>query len=125
MQGFSPPALLARENAIVVSFESIRCIITLDYVLVINPEDERVAGLIDDFKSQFRNPSNQAHKRGYPGVSKLSDVASKLRYGRAVIELPFELKALEICFDKVRRQGEGVACDGLWASRMFHFDVAQ
>jgi hypothetical protein len=103
---YSPPALLARENAIVVSFECIRCIITLTYVLVINPTDERVTSLIEDLKAQL---VGQEHKMRFPGESKLSDVASKLKFGRsAAVELPFELKALEICFDKVNRLS---ACD--------------
>lgn len=49
---FSPSALLARENAIVVCFESIRCIITLNCVYVVNPEDEKTHGLIDQLNTQ-------------------------------------------------------------------------
>ncbi|KAG1661192.1 hypothetical protein FOA52_005998 [Chlamydomonas sp. UWO 241] len=103
---FSPPALLARDNAIVVAFESIRCIITLNCVYVVNPEDERTHSLIDELNTQLRShrPMGMAgvpSKRAYSSVSKLSDVASKLRYGRSVFGLPFELKALEVCFDKL------------------------
>ncbi|GAX73088.1 hypothetical protein CEUSTIGMA_g541.t1 [Chlamydomonas eustigma] len=106
---YSPPALLARENAIVVSFECIRCIITLTYVLVINPTDERVASLIEDLKAQL---VGQQHKMRFPGESKLSDVASKLKFGRAAaVELPFELKALEICFDKIASELSSAATD--------------
>ena len=65
---------------------------------VVNPDDEKVAGLVADFKTQLSGHSDQTKKR-FPGDSKLSDVTSRL--GRAAVELPFELKALEICFDKV------------------------
>ncbi len=101
---YSPAALLARDHAIIVSFEDIRCIITLTYVLVVNPFEERVASLIEDFKAQLvsqQQATEDTKMMRFPGESKLTDVASKLKFGRTAVELPFELKALEICFDKV------------------------
>jgi len=57
--------------------------------------------LLEDFRRQLCCfPSDHQHKRQrFPGESKLTDVTSRL--GKAAVELPFELKALEICFDKV------------------------
>ena len=53
------------------------------------------------------------------GESKLSDVTSRL--GRAAVELPFELKALEICFDKVR-----VSCvECRYRQEFFGIDMCQ
>lgn len=68
---------------------------------VVNPENDRVDGLLEDFRKQLSSSQSvhQHKKQRFPGESKLTDVTSRL--GKAAVELPFELKALEICFDKV------------------------
>lgn len=41
-------------------------------------------------------------KPAYSSVAKLGDIVGKLRYGRGVFGLPFELKALEVGFGVFR-----------------------
>ena len=43
-----PSAILARERALVVNLEYIKCIITQDCVLVLNPGAQRSAGSASD-----------------------------------------------------------------------------
>ena len=129
--GYGPPALLSRESAIVVCFESIRCILSIDRVIVTNPDDEKAKRLLDDLVTNLAtSQAKAATKKGaavFPGMSRISSVAKKIQvgfheqrsspsllshttsspsqYGRGneIVELPFELKALEICFDHLVR----------------------
>lgn len=107
--GYGPPALLSRESSIVVCFESIRCILSIDRVIVTNPDDEKAKRLLEDLVSKLStSQAKSATKKGtavFPGMSRISSVAKKIQYGRGneIVELPFELKALEICFDHLVR----------------------
>ena len=42
-----PSAILCREKALVVNLEHIKCIITLDHVLVLNADEENVITFIE------------------------------------------------------------------------------
>jgi len=106
-----PSAILCREKALVVSLEHIKVIITTNNVLVMNPEDENVLPFITELKMKISQPSGLAGVGGsFP--SALNDLANgkntvmptrsvaKLE-NLAALEMPFELKALEVCLDSV------------------------
>eukprot|EP00798_Chlamydomonas_sp_ICE-L_P020942 gene20942-27792_t len=95
----SPPAILARESAIVVSLENIKCIITRDHVMIVNPDEESAVALVEDLQKKFRSTGGTGAATS--SLSKLSDVRKKLQIGEGTLELPFELKSLEVCFDMV------------------------
>jgi hypothetical protein len=107
--GYGPPALLSRDSAIVVCFESIRCILSIDRVIVTNPDDDKAKKLLEDLVLKLStSQAKSATRKGaavWQGMSRISSVAKKIQYGRGgeTVELPFELKALEICFDHLVR----------------------
>lgn len=107
-----PSAILCREKALVVSLEHIKVIITTTNVLVINPEDENVLPFITELKMKISQPA-LAVGGSYP--SALNDLGSsksvipsksvaKLET-LASLQMPFELKALEVCLDSVSSSG--------------------
>jgi hypothetical protein len=97
----SPPALLDREKAIVVNLEHVKCVITLNYVLVVNPEQESSSPLISELRAKLATGRMGKKAISYTG---LSDAASSVRMMTSAagnFDLPFELKALEVCLDLV------------------------
>lgn len=56
LASLSPPAILDREKAIVVNLEFVKCIITMDYVMVVNPDDEKAAAFISELRNKLANP---------------------------------------------------------------------
>jgi len=99
----SPIAILVRENSIVVNLFSIRCIITQDYVLVVNPEDAHAAALIQELRKKLRDPTHLGQVMLQPAMSRLLASTAMQRAQRSgkTIGLSFELKVLEICLEKV------------------------
>jgi hypothetical protein len=123
-----PSAILCRDRALVVNLEHIKVVITTNSVLVVNPEDENVLPFISELKMKVSQPGlGLGVSASYPaalvelgpgggpggeggggakaggGLSNRS-VAShsnvKLE-GLAALQMPFELKALEVCLDSV------------------------
>lgn len=103
-----PSAILCRERALVVSLENIKVIITTDSVLVTNPEEDGVLPFITDLKLRLG--------RGLPGPGgSYSNALDELASSASVIpsrsaaklenlhasDMPFELRALEVCLDSV------------------------
>lgn len=99
MASVSPPAILDRDRAIVVNLGAVKCIITLEYVLIVNPEDDNAASLIDTLKEKLSNPMHKGKVMSYPGLSRISTINRRLQPQGHVIGLSFELKVLEICLD--------------------------
>jgi magnesium transporter len=103
-----PAAILCRDKALVVSLEHIKVIITTTNVLVMNPEDENVLPFITELKMKLTQPT-LAVSGSYP--SALNELASKAAVSTsksaakfenlAALQMPFELKALEVCLDSV------------------------
>ncbi|MEW5305389.1 MAG: hypothetical protein WDW36_007931 [Sanguina aurantia] len=104
-----PSAILYRDHAIVVNLEFARVIITIDFVIVVNQEGPDVAYLVDELKTHLSQP---IHVRGkgtaYEGLTRGS--AAKSSQGRRV-DLPFELKALEVCLDTIAVHLEHLTTD--------------
>lgn len=118
-----PAAILCRDKALVVSLEHIKVIITTNSVLVMNPEDEDVLPFITELKmklimSSQANPNGPGSAAGGSFSSARNDSmmttsaaaaavavmpthsAAKLEH-LAELEMPFELRALEVCLDSV------------------------
>ena len=90
---------------------STQVIITTSNVLVINPEDENVLPFITELKMKISQPSlavsgsypSALNDLGSAGGSKVvipSRSVAKLET-LASLQMPFELKALEVCLDSV------------------------
>jgi len=115
LASLSPPAILDRERAIVVQLgDAAKCIITLEYVLVVNPEEEAAQGLIAELKDKLPNPLHVGKVMSYPGLSRISDirrtqVAQQTGGAHAPVGLSFELKVLEVCLDTVVQRLDGEA----------------
>ncbi|GIL57731.1 hypothetical protein Vafri_12881 [Volvox africanus] len=98
----TPPAILGRDKAIIVNLWNLKTIITLDYCLVVSPdsivdnEQERqaVAAFVRELKAKLQPVSDGQKFKSYVG---LSSAAASAGYGS--LQLPFELKVLEVCLD--------------------------
>ncbi|GIL90883.1 hypothetical protein Vretimale_17151 [Volvox reticuliferus] len=96
----TPPAILGRDKAIIVNLWCLKTIITLDYCLVVSPdsivdnEQERqaVAAFVGELKAKLQ-PVSVGQK---PYVGLTSAAAST---GYDSLQLPFELKVLEVCLE--------------------------
>lgn len=115
-------ALLCRENAIVISLSFIKAIITTEYILIVSPEEERSIKFMAQLKARLAqtsarsNAKDEAAPRTFArSISRLikQPAAETAQHAEAMaadmVDLPFELKALEICFDEVRPD-PGRAC---------------
>ncbi|EFJ48432.1 Mg2+ transporter protein [Volvox carteri f. nagariensis] len=80
----TPPAILGRDKAIIVNLWYMKAIITLDYCLVVSPDS------IADNEERQAVSAGQKFK-SYVGLN------SAAGYGS--LQLPFELKVLEVCLD--------------------------
>ncbi|KXZ53710.1 hypothetical protein GPECTOR_6g627 [Gonium pectorale] len=97
-----PSAILCRDKAIVVNLEHLKAVITTGFVLVVNPEDEKVLRFINELKTRLVSPGGMPLSRSFQSLSEAE--RSKLAPGlpgtsTLGLDLPFELKALEVCLD--------------------------
>ncbi|MEW5320255.1 MAG: hypothetical protein WDW38_011339 [Sanguina aurantia] len=114
-----PAAILDRPKAILVTLEFIKVIITVDEVVILNPGDPQISRLISTLKATLAGdtqpidcgpaPAGFRPTKSYQG---LADVVSKLQAGSSgAIELPFELKALEVCLETISSHLESLALE--------------
>lgn len=108
-------ALLVRDRALVVSLEAVKAIITADQVLLLNAEDS--SEFVEEMKSRLRSGFVEEMKRQRSASLKASALlrssvsAPDLPMGGEKggggggdsnsVELPFELRALEVCLEAV------------------------
>uniref|UniRef100_A0A7S0UPT9 Magnesium transporter n=1 Tax=Polytomella parva TaxID=51329 RepID=A0A7S0UPT9_9CHLO len=103
-------AILCRDKAIIVNIEHVKAIITTDYVLVINHEDEKLSRFIEDLKRRLRRDANASTDRNanggiFPDQAESAQLSTgdKLKMylspSSMGLVLPFELKVLEVCLD--------------------------
>eukprot|EP00878_Enallax_costatus_P015018 GHUV01015725.1.p1 GENE.GHUV01015725.1~~GHUV01015725.1.p1 ORF type:complete len:308 (+),score=82.34 GHUV01015725.1:374-1297(+) len=103
-----PSAILCREKALVVSLEHIKVIITTNNVLVMNPEDENVLPFITELKMKISQPAI-AVGGSFPAALNEMATGKAVMVSRSVakletlaaLQMPFELKALEVCLDSI------------------------
>ena len=111
-----PSAILCRDKALVVNLEHIKVVITTNSVLVVNPEDENVLAFISELKMKLSQPGGLNVSASYPTA--LNDLGMAMRSvasrsnvkldGLAALQMPFELKALEVCLDSVSKHSSAV-----------------
>lgn len=93
--GTYPSCILCRDKSIVVNLEHIKAIITTKFMLVVNPEE--TMKFVATLKERLATPG---------GVGKSMQDLQKAGAAPAIprfdMDLPFELRALEICLDEVR-----------------------
>lgn len=103
-----PSAILCREKALVVNLEHIKCIITTDYVLILNADEESVISFIEEI--QRRLTPLESTENGMKESSSCSDLKGSTEavapdIAKSVLprveETPFELRALEVALDVV------------------------
>ncbi|KAG2429800.1 hypothetical protein HXX76_010584 [Chlamydomonas incerta] len=95
-----PSAILCRDKAIVVALEHLKAIITTGFVLVVNPEDEKVVRFINELKGRLTaTAGGMPQSRSFQALTDAERL--KLAPGPSTlgVDLPFELKALEVCLD--------------------------
>ena len=108
-----PSAILCREKALVVNLEHIKCIITINYILVLNADEESVISFIEEIQRRL-TPLETAENGGMKESSSCGDLkASQEDEGPELAksglpkleETPFELRALEVALDVVSFAG--------------------
>ena len=104
-----PSAILCREKALVVNLEHIKCIITIDYILVLNADEESVISFIEEIQRRL-TPLEAAENGGLKESSSCGDLKGGHEedapdLAKPVLpkleETPFELRALEVALDVV------------------------
>ncbi|PSC75097.1 magnesium transporter MRS2-7 isoform B [Micractinium conductrix] len=127
-----PSAILARERAIVVNLEFIKCIIGMDNVYITNLEDQNTLLFVEELQRRLRaaHTAAEAAASGPSGLflsQSTVNLASAAAGGPANLggdggmplssisaaheELPFELRALEIGLDTVSQYLERLTGD--------------
>jgi len=118
MSSTYPSAILCRDKSIVVNLEHIKAIITTDSLLVVNHEDEATRKFVEEVKQRLANPAvacskafastgdlQRAAAANAPGHSGVFGIAGlpggPLNTGTLSAQLPFELRALEVCLDEL------------------------
>ncbi|KAL4451649.1 hypothetical protein ABPG75_007311 [Micractinium tetrahymenae] len=123
-----PSAILARERAIVVNLEFIKCIISMDNVYITNLEDQNTQQFVEELQRRLRAAAAAAAAgpglltNGPSGMfvsQSVANLAGAAQAGGVPLssisaaheELPFELRALEICLDTVSQYLERLTGD--------------
>lgn len=86
----SPPAVLVRDQAIVINLEFLKTIITRDYAMIMDSGEERVSAFVSEHRRRLRDPEGSTRPKAASG--KLPGITE---------EAPFELRALEVVLDFV------------------------
>lgn len=94
--GTYPSCILCRDKSIVVNMEHIKAIITTKFMLVVNPED--TMKFVATLKERLASPG-QGGGRSMQDLHKADKQAAFIP--RFDMDLPFELRALEICLDEL------------------------
>lgn len=132
-----PSAILARDSALVLNLEFIKCIITTDYALVLNPEDENAVTFIEELQRRLapQAPSlassrvgelNYSYSSPNLGQSFPGEAASGFPPPHGLLgplrgdngaelfdtnDTPFELRVLEVALDVIGGHLERQAAD--------------
>jgi magnesium transporter len=103
-----PSAILCRDRALLVNLEQIRCIITTQYVLVLDANKDAGLHFVEELQQRlFARPALTTSKSD-PDLAKLVQSAEKSaqesRASVATEQAPFELRVLEVVLDLVCEQ---------------------
>ncbi|KAG1654644.1 hypothetical protein FOA52_009200 [Chlamydomonas sp. UWO 241] len=98
-----PSCILCREKSIVVNLEHIKAIITTKFMLVVNPDEDTSVKFIAQLKRRLGSPG----QGGGGGLGKSASIPGNMQDLQKAamdlhdMDLPFELRALEICLDEL------------------------
>lgn len=111
-----PSAILARESALVLNLEFIKALVTTDYVLILNAEDETVIGFVEELQKRLgrstlpgRPNAASASSPELSGMDHMSRQAVDVTYDDT--NPPFELRVLEVALDVVCNHLERLSVD--------------
>ena len=104
-----PSAILARDRALVVNLEHIKCIIATDHVLVTNAEDDTVLAFVEELQRRCASaPDADASSKQNPSHSSPDLVLMSGEKGDMTkenmfpfLEIPYELRVLEVVLESV------------------------
>lgn len=85
-----------------MNLEHIKCIITTDYVLVLNADEENVVAFIEELQRRLSPPKTESLVPKLGSNGDLNGEALNLGSKLEIEETPFELRALEVALDMVR-----------------------
>lgn len=104
-----PSAILARDRALVVNLEHIKCIIATDHVLVTNAEDDTVLAFVEELQRRCASApdgdasSNQDANQSSPDLVVMSGEKGDMTKENMFpfLEIPYELRVLEVVLESV------------------------
>ncbi|KAL3154512.1 hypothetical protein ABBQ32_013974 [Trebouxia sp. C0010 RCD-2024] len=103
-----PSAILARDRALVVNLEHIKCIIATDHVLVTNAEDDTVLAFVEELQRRCASApdtdsSNQDASQSSPDVVVMNGEQGDMTRENMFpfLEIPYELRVLEVVLESV------------------------
>ena len=103
-----PSAILARDRALIVNLEHIKCIIATDHVLVTNAEDDTVLAFVEELQRRCASVPDAAnsHQNGSQSSPDLvvmsgekGDMTKENMF--PFLEIPYELRVLEVVLESV------------------------
>ncbi|KAK9916261.1 hypothetical protein WJX75_000643 [Coccomyxa subellipsoidea] len=87
-----PSAILCRERVLLVNLEGIKCMVTTEYVLVLNVDRPMALDFLDELQRRLRQQADS--------LLEDDDIGEESSAGdRAHARMPFELRALEVALD--------------------------
>lgn len=107
-----PSAILARDRALIVNLEHIKCIIATDHVLVTNAEDDTVLAFVEELQRRCASApdaassnqnSNQNGSQSSPDLVVMSGEKGDMTKENMFpfLEIPYELRVLEVVLESV------------------------
>ena len=103
-----PSAILARDRALVVNLEHIKCIIATDHVLVTNAEDDTVLAFVEELQRRCASAPDTESSDMDPSQSSPDVVVMSGEKGDMTkenmfpfLEIPYELRVLEVVLESV------------------------
>lgn len=103
-----PSAILARDRALVVNLEHIKCIIATDHVLVTNAEDDTVLAFVEELQRRCASApdtdsSNQDASQSSPDLVVMNGEQGDMTRENMFpfLEIPYELRVLEVVLESV------------------------
>jgi magnesium transporter len=108
-------AILAREKALVVNLDFIKCLVTMDHVYMTNLEDENAGTFLEELKRRLATTGQGVAPT--PSLASLAEAGTLGGAATQVVQdpltgvLPFELRVLECALDTVCSYFERMASD--------------
>jgi hypothetical protein len=129
--------ILTRDRAVVINMAFVKTIITTDACYVVSPDDERALKFTAELQHRLQEPlrickaaarmavaaAGGGDTAGHNGLSGVA--AGWAAFAQQALELPFELRVLEICLDEVRMVIVIMSCVCVCARIWLFYDFAR